>query len=48
MKRKIYSIITFLLTLIISVFTLVSCDKEGSAKAEIISKNETMVVIKVH
>ena len=47
MKRKIYSIITFLLTLAISVFSLVACDKEGSAKAEILSKTDTMVVIKV-
>lgn len=48
MKRKIYLFVTFLLTLAISVFSLVACDKEGSAKAEIVSKTDTMVVIKVN
>ena len=48
MKRKIYLFVTFLLTLAISVFSFVACDKEGSAKAEIVSKMDTMVVIKVN
>ena len=48
MKRKIYLLLTFLLTLVISVFAFASCNKEGEAKAEIVSKTETMVVIKVN
>lgn len=48
MKRKIHVLFTFLLTLAISVFSLVACDKQGSAKAEVLSKSETMVVIKVN
>ena len=47
MKRKIYSIVTLLLTLMISVFSLIACDK-GHVKAEIVSKTDTMVVIKVN
>ena len=31
-----------------SVCMLIACDKEGSAKAEIISKTDTQVVIKVN
>ena len=48
MKRKIYAFFTLLLTVVMSVCMLVACDKEGSAKAEIISKTDTMVVIKVN
>ena len=48
MKRKIYVVLTFLLTLTISVLALVGCNQEGKAKAEIVSKNDTMVVIKVN
>lgn len=48
MKRKIYLLFTFLLTLVISVFAFASCNKEGEAKAEIVSKTESMVVIKVN
>ncbi|MBR2341003.1 MAG: hypothetical protein IKA72_01160 [Clostridia bacterium] len=48
MKRKIYTFFTLLLTLVISVFSLVACDKHGTAKAEIVSKSDTMVVIKVN
>ena len=48
MKRKIYSIVTLLLTVVMSVCMLIACDKEGSAKAEIISKTDTMVVIKIN
>ena len=47
MKRKFYSIVTLLLTLMISVFSLIACDK-GHAKAEIVSKTDSMVVIKVN
>ena len=48
MKRKIYTIITFLLVVLMSACSFVACNKEGSAKAEISSKTETMVVIKVN
>ena len=48
MKRKIYLFFTLLLTLVTVVYMLVACDKEGSAKAEILSKTDTMVVIKVN
>ena len=48
MKRKIYSILTLLLGLVIGLFMLVACDQQGSAKAEILSKTDTMVVIKVN
>ena len=48
MKRKIEIIITFLLTLTVSVFVLVGCKQEGQAKAQILSKTETMVVIQVN
>ena len=47
MKRRIYSLAILLLTIVISVFAFVGCDK-GHAKAEIISKTDTMVVIKVN
>ena len=47
MKRKFYSLITIFLTLVISVCVMVACDK-GSAKAEVVSKSDTMVVIKVN
>ena len=48
MKSKMYVLFTLLLTLVLSVCILVACDKEGSAKAEIVSKTDTMVVIKVN
>ena len=48
MKRKFYSIVTLLLTVVMSICMLIACDKEGSAKAEIISKTDTQVVIKVN
>ena len=47
MKRKFYSIVTLLLTLMISVFSLIACDK-GHVKAEIVSQTDSMVVIKVN
>ena len=47
MKRKFYSLITLFLTLVLSVCMIVACDK-GSAKAEVVSKSDTMVVIKVN
>ena len=47
MKRKIYLLVTFLLALAISIFSFVACDK-GHVKAEIVSKSDTMVVIKVN
>lgn len=43
-----YALFTLLLTLVLSVSMFVACDKEGSAKAEIVSKTDTMVVIKVN
>ena len=48
MKRKMYALFTLLLTVVMSVCMLVACDKEGSAKAEIVSRTDTMVVIKVN
>lgn len=48
MKRKIYAFFTLLLTVVMSVCMFVACDKEGSAKAEIVSKSDTMVVIKIN
>ena len=48
MKRKTYALFTLLLTVIMSVCMLVACNKGGSAKAEIISKTDTMIVIKVN
>ena len=48
MKRKMYALFTLLLTFLLSVSMLVACDKEGSAKAEIVSKSDTMVVIKIN
>ena len=48
MKRKMYALFTLLLTVLTSVCMLVACNKGGSAKAEIVSKNDTMVVIKVN
>ena len=48
MKRKIYLLLTFLLTLTMSVFAFVSCKEEGEAKAEVVSKADIMVVIKVN
>lgn len=48
MKRKMYALFTLLLTVIMSVCMLVACDKGGSAKAEIVSKTDTMVVIKIN
>ena len=48
MKRKIYTILIFLLMLMISVFAFVACDGDGQAKAEIVSKSDTVVVIKVN
>ena len=48
MKRKFYSIVTLFLTVVMSVCMFVACDKEGSAKAEVVSKTDTMVVIKVN
>ena len=47
MKRKILKAVTFLLALIISATVLVACGKTGSAKAEIVEKTDTMVVIRV-
>ena len=47
MKCKINPILTLLLTLILSVVTLFACDQQGYAKAEILEKTDTMVVIKV-
>ena len=51
MKRKIYSLLTLLLSLVMSVTMLTACDKEevtATAKAEIVSKTETSVVIKIN
>ena len=48
MKRKLNVLYTLLLTVVMSVCTLVGCNKNGSAKAEIVSKTETMVVIKIN
>ena len=48
MKRKFYSIVTLFLTVVMSVCMFVACDKEGSAKAEVVAKTDTMVVIKVN
>jgi hypothetical protein len=48
MKRKTYALFTLLLTVLTSVCMLVACNKGGSAKAEIVSKTDTMVVIKVN
>lgn len=48
MKRKIYLLLTFLLTLTMSVLAFVSCKEEGEAKAEVVSKTDIMVVIKVN
>ena len=48
MKRKIYLLFSLLFTVVMSVCMLVACDKEGSAKAEIVSKTDTMVVIKIN
>ncbi len=48
MKRKMYALFTLLLTVVMSVCMLVACDKEGSAKAKIVSKTDTMVVIKIN
>ncbi len=47
MKRKFYSLITLFFTALLSVCMIVACDK-GSAKAEVVSKSDTMVVIKVN
>ena len=48
MKRKFTSLISLILTAICAVCLFVSCNKEGTAKAEIVSKNETTVVIKIN
>ena len=48
MKRKIYLLLTFLLTLTMSVLAFVACKEEGEAKAEVVSKTDIMVVIKVN
>lgn len=48
MKRKMYALFTLLLSVLMSVCMLVACNKEGSAKAEIVSKTDTMVVMKVN
>lgn len=48
MKRKMYALFTLLLTAAMSICMLIACDKEGSAKAEIVSKSDTMVVIKIN
>ena len=47
MKRRNLCI-TLLLTLVISAFAFIACNREGQAKAEIVSKTDTMVVIKVN
>ena len=44
MKRKIYVLFTLLLTVVMSVCMLAACDKEGSAKAEIVSKTDTVIL----
>ena len=43
-----YVLFTLLLAVVMSVCMLVGCDKEGTAKAEIVSKSDTMVVMKVN
>ena len=48
MKRKMNSIVTLFLIFALSLCTLVACNQQGSAKAEILSKTDTMVVIKVN
>lgn len=48
MKRKMYALFTLFLTVAMSVCMLIACNKEGSAKAEIVSKSDTMVVIKIN
>lgn len=48
MKRKIYVVVTLLIALLMSVGCLLACDKVGTAKAEIVSKTDTMVVVKVN
>lgn len=48
MKRRTYALFTLLLIVLASVFMLVACNKGGSAKAEIVSKTDAMVVIKVN
>jgi len=47
MKRKFLTFTTFILLAIMSVVCLVACDKQGKAKAEIVSKTDTVVVIKI-
>ena len=48
MKSKMYVLFTLLLAVVMSVCMLVGCDKEGTAKAQIVSKSDTMVVMKVN
>ncbi len=47
MKRKFLSFTTLLLAVVMFLVCLVACDKQGKAKAEIISKTDTEIVIKV-
>ena len=48
MKRKIHLFITLLLSLVMSVFVFVGCQKDGETKAVSLEKvTETMVVMKV-
>ncbi len=48
MKRKIDLLLTFLLALTMSVFAFVSCTKKGEAKAEVVSKTDTKILIKIN
>ena len=48
MKRKIYLLVTFLLTLIMSVSCLVACEKDGETKVVSLEQvTQTVVVMKV-
>lgn len=48
MKRRIFNVLIFLLTFLMSASMLTACKNGGQAKAEIVSKTDTMVVIKVN
>ena len=48
MKRKIYTFVTLLLTLVISICALGACQKDGEVKAiSLETVTETMIVMKV-
>ena len=47
MKGKILKALTFLLVLVLSATALVACAKPASAKAEVLAKTDTTVVIRV-